>query len=63
MPSARVTQLDQAGIVQALQVTAEAEAVINSLTDVEFLAILSVFARIPPARKPQYSQTIQVLGF
>jgi hypothetical protein len=63
MPSPRVTQLDQAGIVKALQVTPEAQAVIDNLTDAEFQAILSVFPKIAPAKKPQYSQTIQVLGF
>jgi hypothetical protein len=61
--SPKIDKLQKEGIVDSNKVTPEAQKVIDSLTDQELQAIVSVRKKIDPAKQPQYDNTIQILGF
>jgi hypothetical protein len=61
---ARIDQLKNAGIIDPKQLSPKARALIESLTDDEFHAILTARAKISDdADRKSYDQQIQVMGF
>jgi hypothetical protein len=63
LSAARADELRKLGIINAAQLTPQAEALIKGLTDAEFQALLSVRAKIPVASQAAYDNTIRTMGF
>jgi hypothetical protein len=61
--SKNIDELDAAKVIDANQVTSDAQKVIDKLTPQELQAIKSAYAKVDPKNQPQVSNVMQMAGF